>query len=190
MASTRVYSATEREPKHEPEVGARARLLRRKGWIGEMDAAALVRPIVEADGLELVEVTVLGQHGRRILRVTVDRDGGIDLDTLGQVSERISRRLDLEDYGSGRYELEVSSPGIERPLTSPAQFARFVGSQVKVRTTAPVDGASVHVGTLARADDDAIVVEVDGTPRAIALADLAAARTVADWDAELKRSTA
>jgi ribosome maturation factor RimP len=155
-----------------------------------MDAAALVRPIVEREGLELVEVAFHGQGGRRVLRVTVDREGGVDLDTLGEVSEKVSRRLDLEDFGKGRYELEVSSPGIERPLSTPEHFARFVGSRVRVKTGEPVEGSHTHDGTLVATTDEVIVVEVDGVDRTIALADVTSARTVANWDAELKRSTA
>jgi ribosome maturation factor RimP len=155
-----------------------------------MDATALVRPVVEQEGLEVVEVVFHGQGGRRILRVTVDREGGVDLDTLGEISEKISRRLDLEDFGQGRYELEVSSPGIERPLVTAAHFARFVGSMVKVKTAQPVEGARTHDGTLVQATGERIVVAVDGVDRTIALADVTSARTVADWDAELKRSTA
>lgn len=150
----------------------------------------MVRPIVEHDGLELVEAVFARDGGRRVLRVTVDREGGVDLDTLSMLSERVSRRLDLEDLGGGRYELEVSSPGIERPLRTVEQYRRFVGARIKVKTSEPVDDARVHVGTLVEADDHGIVVEVDGTPRAIALSAVAGARTVADWDAELKRSNA
>ena len=87
-----------------------------------MDVETLVRPVVEGAGLELYEVVFRGESGRQILRVTVDRAGGVDLDTLGTVSEKLSRRLDLEDFGRGRYELEVSTPGIERPLKAPAHF--------------------------------------------------------------------
>jgi len=155
-----------------------------------VDVEALVRPIVEHDGLELVEAVFARDGGRRVLRVTVDREGGVDLDTLSMLSERVSRRLDLEDLGGGRYELEVSSPGIERPLRTVEQYRRFVGARIKVKTSEPVDDARVHVGTLVEADDHGIVVEVDGTPRAIALSAVAGARTVADWDAELKRSNA
>jgi len=153
-----------------------------------VDVEGLVRPVVEQAGYELVEVSYAGSGGRRSLRVTVDRaDDGMDLDALAVLSEKVARRLDLEDFGDGRYDLEVSSPGIERPLHTPAQFARFVGSQVKVKTAAPVDGAQVHAGRLAAADDDGITVEpAEGLARHIAYADITSARTVADWDAELK----
>lgn len=153
-----------------------------------MDAETLIRPVVEGANLELVEVTFSREAGRRILRVVVDRDGGLDLDGVAEVAEKISRRLDLEDYGDGRYELEVGTPGIERRLKTPAQFGRALGERVKVRTTAPIDGARVHEGVLAAADDASIVVEMDGAGRAIVLADVTSARTVVDWAAELKGS--
>jgi len=151
-----------------------------------VDAETLVRPVVEGAGVELIDVAFEGTGGRRTLRVTVDRDGGLDLDAIATLSEKIARRLDLEDFGNGRYELEVSTPGIERPLRTPAHFARALGHQVKVKTAAPVDGAHVHTGRLVASDDDGIVVEVEGAPRRVAFADIASARTVADWSAELK----
>ena len=154
-----------------------------------MDAETLIRPVVEGAGFELVEVVFRREGGRQILRVTVDRED-MDLDAISELSEKVSRRLDLEDFGRGRYELEVSSPGIERPLRTPAQFRRFVGAQVKVKTAEPVEGARVHTGTLVAADDATVVVEVDGVERIVALDDVTSARTVVDWDAELKGSRA
>jgi ribosome maturation factor RimP len=151
-----------------------------------MDVEPLLRPVVEHAGLELVDVTFTREGGRRVLRVTVDRDGGVDLDTIAELSERISRRLDLEDAVDGRYHLEISSPGIERPLRTARDFIRSVGERVKIRTTVLVEDARVHTGTLVRADDEAIDVEVGGVRRRIALASIASAKTVADWAAELK----
>ena len=151
-----------------------------------MDAEALVRPVVEQAGYELVELAYGGSSGRRALRVTVDRADGLDLEAIAALSEAIARRLDLEDFGEGRYELEVSSPGIERPLRTPAQFARFVGTHVKVKTTAPIDGARIHEGLLVATDERGVTVEIEGLARRLAFADIASARTVADWDAELK----
>jgi ribosome maturation factor RimP len=155
--------------------------------VGSVDAEALVRPVVEQSGYELVELTYGGNAGRRTLRVTVDRaDGGLDLDALATLSERVARRLDLEDFGDGRYELEVSSPGIERPLRTPAQFERVVGSEVTIKTSAPIDGEYVHRGRLVAGDERGVTVEIEGLARRIAHADIVSARTVADWDAELK----
>jgi ribosome maturation factor RimP len=151
-----------------------------------VDAEALVRPVVEGAGLELVEVTYRGERGRRVLRVTVDRDGGVDLDTIAVVSEKLARRLDLERFDDGAYQLEVSSPGLERPLKTPAQFARVVGSQVEVHTQAPIQGATRHVGTLTGVDDEGIDLEIDGAGRRVGFVQVASARTVVDWAAELK----
>ncbi|MEP6757753.1 MAG: ribosome maturation factor RimP [Actinomycetota bacterium] len=151
-----------------------------------VDAETLVRPVVEGAGVELVDVAFEGTGGRRTLRVTVDRDGGLDLDAIARLSEKIARRLDLEDFGDARYELEVSTPGIERSLRTSVHFARALGRRVKVTTIQPVAGTNVHLGVLVASDEDGIVVEVDGVPRRVPFADIASARTVADWSAELK----
>src|SRR5213080_4067237 len=99
-----------------------------------MDVESLIRPMVESTGLELIEV----RWNRGLLRVVVDRDGGVDLDTIATASEKVSRRLDLEDFGSGRYTLEVSSPGLERHLRDARDFMKRVGEKVKVKVKATV----------------------------------------------------
>jgi ribosome maturation factor RimP len=151
-----------------------------------VEAEALLRPVVEGAGLELVDVTDRGERGRRVLRVTIDRDGGVDLDTIATVSEKVARRLDLEGFAAGAYQLEVSSPGLERPLRTPAQFGRSVGSRVDVRATRAVEGVDRHVGILRTADDEGIDLDVDGEVRRLVYEDIASARTVVDWAEELK----
>lgn len=146
-----------------------------------MDVEALVRPVVEADGLELVEVSFAKEGNRRILRVAVDREGGVDLDTISTTAERISRRLDLEGYAPGPYSLEVSSPGLERPLREPAHFRRRVGDKVKVKTVEPLQGSRTHVGALVSADAEAIVIATDGGELRVPYAGIASARTVFEW---------
>jgi ribosome maturation factor RimP len=146
-----------------------------------MDVEALVRPVVESAGLELWEVSFHGEGGRSVLRVMVDRAGGVDLDTIAEVSERLSRRLDLEDFGPQRYALEVSSPGLERPLRTPRHFERSVGWQVKVKTVEPIGGSKVHQGALVSADAEAIVVASEGGELRVPYADIASARTVFEW---------
>ena len=89
-----------------------------------MDVEALVRPVVESAGLELVDAAFRREGGRRVLRVTVDREDGLDLEAISEASERISRRLDLEEVTSGPYTLEVTSPGVERILRLPRDFER------------------------------------------------------------------
>ena len=146
-----------------------------------MDVEALVRPVVESSGLELWDVSFRGEGGRSILRVSVDRDPGVDLDTIAEVSERLSRRLDLEDFGPRGYTLEVSSPGLERPLLTPRHFERSVGRRVKVKTTEPIDGSKVHEGALVSADAEAIVIASEGGELRVSYAGIASARTVFEW---------
>jgi ribosome maturation factor RimP len=154
-----------------------------------MDAEELVRPVVEASGLELVEVTFRRESGRKVLRVTVDRPGGIDLDTISETSEQVSRRLDLERFEAGPYALEVTSPGIERPLRRPEDFSRRIGERVKLKTVEPIDGSRVHEGELVSADGQAIAIAAAGGELRVPFAAIASARTVVDWEAELKGST-
>ena len=157
----------------------------------EKKVGDLVRPVVEAAGLELWEVSFGLQGGRRILRVMVDRaeraggdekDGRVDLDTIAATSQRLSRRLDLEGFEQDRpYELEVSSPGLERALREPRHFERSVGQQVKVKTVEPVDGRRVHEGALVSADAEAIVIASEGGELRVPYDGIASARTVFEW---------
>lgn len=154
-----------------------------------MEAETLIRPVIEGSGLELVDVAFRRDSGRRVLRVVVDRDGGVDLDTIAELAEKVSRRLDVEGFAPGPYALEVSSPGIERSLRRPRDFERRVGDTVKVKTTTPVDGRKSIMGELVSADDDAIVVATPGGELRVRHVDIVSARTVVDWGAELKGST-
>ena len=161
-----------------------------KGSFGvrENEVGDLVRPVVEAAGLELWEVSFGREDGRRILRVTVDREGGgekeggVDLDTIAATSQRLSRRLDLEGFELDRpYELQVSSPGLERALREPRHFERSVGQQVRVKTVEPVSGRRVHEGALVSADAEAIVIASEGGELRVPYGGIASARTVFEW---------
>lgn len=144
----------------------------------EMDVETMVRPVVESAGLELVEVTFGSEAGRRVLRVTVDREGGVDLEAISTLSQQVSRALDLEDFSPGRaYSLEVSSPGIERPLHTPDDFRRKLGERVKVKTAE----LGTLRGTLAAADDDGVTLATDSGDMRIDHADIVSARTVFEW---------
>jgi ribosome maturation factor RimP len=173
--------------------------------VREKEVGDLVRPVVEAAGLELWEVSFGREGGRRILRVTVDRargderaggragrdrnDGGVDLDTIAATAQRLSRRLDLEGFEQDRpYELEVSSPGLERPLREPRHFERSVGQQVRVKTVEPVDGRRVHEGALVSADAEAIVIASDGGELRVPYDGIASAKTVFEWKKAGSRS--
>jgi ribosome maturation factor RimP len=155
-----------------------------------MDVEALVGPVIESAGLRLWDLRWGRESGRRVLRVVVDREGGVDLDAIAAVSERISRRLDLEGFAPGPYELEVSSPGLERTLREPGHFRRTLGERVKVRTAMPIGGTRSHQGTLASADEREIVLATDGGEVRIAYAEVTSARTVIDWSTGLEPDAA
>ena len=143
----------------------------------------LIEPLLGEQGLEVVDV----EHSGAILRITVDRaeGGGIDLDAVANASEIVSAVLDRADPIPGRYTLEVSSPGIERSLRTPAHFCRHVGTTVAVKTRPGVEGDRRVEGTLEAADD--VAVTVGG--RTLAYADIERAHTVFTWGPSAKRST-
>jgi ribosome maturation factor RimP len=142
---------------------------------------AAAEPVLSSLGLELVDVEVVGSGRARTLRLTVDRDGGIDLDTLAGANRPVIEALDAVEALSGPYTLELSSPGLERPLRRPADFRRFVGTTVSVKSHEPVSGARRHRGLLVEADDGGIALEVDGEPRRLPYEGIASARTVFEW---------
>ena len=148
--------------------------------MGNVDLEPIVGPVVESAGLELVEVVLGREDGRKVLRVTVDREGGVDLDTIAVTSNMLSRRLDLEGFSPDEhYSLEVSSPGLERPLRAPRDFLRKVGDTVRVKVLEP-EPATVQ-GKLVAADDDGIVVTTDAGELRIGYEQVASAKTVFEW---------
>jgi ribosome maturation factor RimP len=154
----------------------------------ERDLERMVGPVVEAAGLELVDVTFRREAGGKVLRITVDREEGLDLDAIARASERVSRRLDVEGFDPGPYRLEVSSPGVERPLRRRRDFARRIGETITVRTAEPADGGSVFTGSVVAAGEEDVTIATDAGERTFAYGEIASARVVVDWDQELKRS--
>lgn len=142
---------------------------------------AAAEPVLSSLGLELVDVEMVGSGRARTLRLTVDREGGIDLDTLAEANRPVVDALDAVEALSGPYTLELSSPGLERPLRRPAEFRRFVGTTISVKSHDVVGGARRHRGLLAEADDDGIALEVDGEHRRFSYDAIASARTVFEW---------
>jgi ribosome maturation factor RimP len=142
---------------------------------------ALVAPSLGDEGLELWDVERTGKAGSTVLRVLVDRPGGVDLDAVSEATHRISDALDgdaeLDAALSGRYLLEVSSPGVERPLRTPAHFGAAVGSTVVVKTQPGTPGERRVEGTLEAAGIDGITV----AGRSIAYEDIERARTRFVW---------
>lgn len=131
--------------------------------------------------IELVDVEMVGSGRARTLRLRVDREGGIDLDAITRATHVVSPVLDELDPIPGPYALEVSSPGVERPLRRPDHFRRVVGETISVKTHVEVDGARRHRGPLTDVHDEGFVIEVDGTPRRVRFDEVAQARTVFEW---------
>jgi ribosome maturation factor RimP len=140
----------------------------------------LVTPVLASLGLELFDMHLSGGGKGRTLRITVDRDGGVDLDTIASAAQAITPLLDNVPTLTGSYLLEVTSPGVERPLRRPEHFRRAKGETVSVKHRTDAGSERVR-GTLTDADDAAVVHDVDGDSRRIALADITDAHTVFEW---------
>jgi ribosome maturation factor RimP len=140
-----------------------------------------VRAALAGSALDLYDVEV----AEGVVRVTVDAEGGVDLDVVAQVSQRLSDALDRVTVMDGPYTLEVSSPGLERSLRRPEHFRRAVGCEVALRTRPGVPGDRRLEGVLAEADDEGFWVELDGQERRrLRYGDVDRAHTVFRWGAE------
>lgn len=151
-----------------------------------MDNAALTQrfnAILVDLGLECVGVELGPTDGHNTLRVYIDVDGReVEIDDCEVASRELSAMLDVEDPIPGHYVLEVSSPGIDRPLFSAAQFARFVGAEAKVTLRAPVDGRRRLRGRIAAVEGENITLDMEGDKRIeFVHVDVESARLVPDW---------
>lgn len=139
-----------------------------------------LEPLAASKGFELVAVEVAGSAGRPTVRVFLDRPGGIDLDAITEANGFVSPVID--DLVPGAYTLEVSSPGIERPLVKLADFERFAGEEASVRTGRPIEGRSNFTGRITAVEGDTIVLDVDGTTYRIPHESVSKARLRAEID--------
>jgi ribosome maturation factor RimP len=140
----------------------------------------LVLPILAERQLDLYDV----EHAGGVVRVVVEREGGLDLDALSDVTRAVSRALDEADPVSSRYTLEVTSPGLERTLRTPEHFAGAVGETVKIKTAPGADSERRVEGVLAAADGAGIAVrtgEGDAAVRRLTYDEVVRARTVFNW---------
>ncbi|MBM7555384.1 ribosome maturation factor RimP [Halanaerobacter jeridensis] len=122
----------------------------------------LANPIAESRGLELVDVEYNKEGEDWILRVFIDKEGGISLEDCQEVSRDLEGQLDVVDPIEKSYLLEVSSPGLDRPLKDDEDFERFTGRLINISTYAPVDGAKEFTGTLLGLEEGEIRIEVEG----------------------------
>jgi ribosome maturation factor RimP len=145
----------------------------------------LAMPLARAQGMEIVDIEFRreGGPGGRVLRVFLDKQGGPNMDELSQVSRELSDLLDAEDIVDGAYTLEVSSPGINRPLKRPEHFARFIGKKIRVRTRDMINGRRSFLGRLLAVSADRIAVDQDGTRCEIPFEQIEKSNYEHDWSA-------
>ena len=155
-------------------------------------AAETARPIIEELGLELVDVEFSGRGPDQSLCLYLDRPGGITVDELQEASRAVEAALEVAEVVPGSFRLEVSSPGIDRPLKRLEDFSRYIGEKVRLKAFAPLpDGSRQIRGVLVKAGERGVEIEADDGHRLVlAYDDIASARPEIDWDHLLKRSAA
>lgn len=132
----------------------------------------MAEPILEADGMELVDIEYRRERGGRVLRLIIDQEGGVTLDDCTSISHEINRNLDVEDMFPGPYTLEVSSPGLNRPLKKESDFHRFINRLVKVKTASPVNESKTFRGRLLACRDGFVEIETESSVVKIPLDDI------------------
>lgn len=141
---------------------------------------ALLKPVVEGLGIELWELEYAANRGNGLLRLYIDTADGVTLDDCERVSRAVSDVLDREDPLPGHYTLEVSSPGLERPLRTAEHFARYVGEQVFVELSQSLETRRRFKGVLVAAGETSIEVEVDGRRHELPIAEIRKAHLAPD----------
>jgi len=141
---------------------------------------ALLEPSIQRLGYELTDLEVRLSGNAGLVRLTIDKPDGINLEDCEEVSHAASALLDVEDPVPGNYNLEVSSPGLDRKLTKKEHFQRFEGETLKVSMRFPIEGRRRFRGTLLSSDDENIVVAVDGESHSLPLSMIDTARLVPD----------
>ena len=147
------------------------------------DVHDLLAPLFHGRKLEIYDLT----FGGGVLRIIVDKPGGVYLDEVADASKVASRLLDDNDLVPGRYTLEITSPGLERPLRRPEHFARAVGEAISVKLGPQIEGERRIQGVLTGYDDNGITIEHDGASHRMAFSDIAKARTVFEWGPPSKK---
>ncbi|WP_416305171.1 ribosome maturation factor RimP [Neptunicella sp. SCSIO 80796] len=148
----------------------------------ELKLTAMLEPAVEALGFELLGVEFVSAGKHSILRIFIDHENGISVDDCADVSRQASAILDVEDPISTEYNLEVSSPGMERPLFKEAHYQQVVGQVIQVKLMVPMDNRRNFKGKLVSCDAGTIVVEVDGQNYQLAIANINKGNVVAIFD--------
>jgi ribosome maturation factor RimP len=145
----------------------------------------LAAPLAAQEGMEIIDIEFRSEGGRagRVLRLYLDKEGGPNVDDISRVSRALSDVLDAENAIDTAYTLEVSSPGINRPLKRPEHFARFLGKRIRVRTRDMIEGQRSFLGTLSDVSNDKIVLAQDGRDYNIPFSVIEKSNYEHDWSA-------
>lgn len=153
------------------------------GWDMSQRLVQLLESVVEDLGFELWHLELEGAGGNRLLRLYIDAPEGIVVEDCERVSREVGAALDVADPLPGAYRLEVSSPGLDRPLVKPAHFRRFLGKNAKVTLYAPIEGRRRFTGVLRDLDDESVRLEYDdGCTVALPYTAIAKARLVPEFE--------
>ena len=139
-----------------------------------------IAPLLAEMDVELVEIQFRREGHGWVLRLFIDRQGGVTLEDCTSVSREVSRYLEVEDPIEQAYHLEVSSPGLERPLKKKDDFTRFAGRRARIKMREKIDDQRVFIGTLEGVEEDDVVLHIDGQAHHFPLAGISRARLVLD----------
>lgn len=142
----------------------------------------LFEPVVNGMGYELIEIEYVPNPKYGVLRLYIDSENGILIDDCSDVSHQISALIDVEDPLPGSFNLEISSPGMDRPLRKMQDFVRFEGEQVKIKTTVPQEGQRNFTGVIGPIEDDALLLECDDRKVRLPMSMIDKARLVPSFD--------
>jgi len=154
----------------------------RRAGLREARLTALLQPLVEELGYEFVGVDYSSNPKNRVLVLYIDKAAGIEVEDCEKTSREVSALMDVEDPIPGHYVLEVSSPGLDRPLFTPDHFAQFTGEEAKVSLFAPVEGRRKFKGRILAVEGNTVNIDQDGTEVSLDHGNIAKARLVPDYD--------
>jgi len=141
----------------------------------------LFEPVVEGMGFDLIEIEHFPNPKHGVLRLYIDKEGGVNVDDCSAVSRQISALIDVEDPVRGQFNLEISSPGSDRPLRRLKDFQRFTGSLVKLKMAMPLDGQRNFKGRLLEANEEVLVIETDTEEISLPMSSIEKARIVPEF---------
>ena len=142
----------------------------------------LIEPILDELGFELIDIEYLSDRGRWVLRLYIDREGGVTIDDCAKVSYELGDLIDIKNVIEHEYVLEVSSPGLSRPLKKEADFIRVIGKKIKVRTKTPLEGQRNFMGVLKDFKEHELYIQPEGQLITVAWSDIEKANLVYEFN--------